>query len=284
MVQAKRRKISMTELQLRQAFVNAAKSYLGWSEINGQDDLIIDRYNAIRTPRYKMNHQDSWCAAFVSVVKHEAGLDSIIPTECGCEEMLRLFRNVGRYQEDGTITPQIGDVIFYNWKAKKQPNNGWAQHVGIVTYVSNGLITVIEGNASDRVKYRTISVGDATIRGYGLPDYASLCKNEPVAPVQPVPTPQPVPSTPPAERYQIGKVYVVAVNQLRVRTGAGTIHTVKSRKGLTPDGQKHADQQGRLCSGTAVQCLEIRNVRNDIWMRIPSGWIAAKYNGTEYVR
>ena len=271
----------MVELQLRQEFVNAAKAYLGWAEINGQDDLIIDRYNAIRTPRYKMNHQDSWCAAFVSVVKHEAGLDSIIPTECGCEEMLRLFRILGRYQEDGTITPQIGDVIFYNWKAKKQPNNGWAQHVGIVTYVANGLITVIEGNASDRVKYRTISVGDATIRGYGLPDYASLCKNEPVAPVQQAPTPQPAK---PAERYQVGKVYAVAVNQLRVRTGPGTSAAIKIRKDLTSDGQKHADQQGRLNAGTAVQCLEIRNIGNDIWMRIPSGWIAAQYQGSEYVR
>ena len=331
------------EAKLRHIIVSIAIQYLGWAEINGQDDLIIDKYNDIRPKGgYKMNHKDSWCAAFLSVVKHEAGFDSLIPTECSCQRMIEKFKAMGRYEEDGKVTPQEGDVIFYNWDDNTQPNDGWADHVGLVVSVTDGIIKVIEGNASDRVKYRDIPIGWGYIRGYGLPDYASISKevDEPkeepeytgnsiveylksidkdsskaarerlaiehgikdykgsaaqnltllkllrdgVAPVQPAPAPQPMPSTPPTERYQIGKVYEVAVNQLRVRTGPGTSTAIKVRKDLTPDGQKHADQQGRLCSGTAVQCLEIRKEGSNIWMRIPSGWIAARFNGTEYVR
>ena len=113
----------MNELELRQHIVNVANKYLGWAEVNGQDDLIIDRYNDIRPlGGYKMNHNDAWCAAFVSVVKHEAGFDSIIPTECSCQNMINLFKRLGTWQEDGRITPQIGDIIFYNWDDNTQPN------------------------------------------------------------------------------------------------------------------------------------------------------------------
>jgi len=167
------------EAKLRHILVAKALQYLNWSEINGQDDLIIDKYNAIRTPRYKMNHQDSWCAAFVSVVKHEAGFDALIPTECGCEEMIRLFQAMGRYEEDGRITPREGDYIFYNWDDNTQPNDGWADHVGIVVSVTGNNIKVIEGNASDRVKYHDIPIGWGNIRGYGLPDFASISKEVP---------------------------------------------------------------------------------------------------------
>ena len=326
------------EAKLRHIIVSIAIQYLGWAEVNGQDDLLIDKYNDIRPKGgYKMNHRDAWCAAFVSVVKHEAGYDALIPTECSCQNMIELFKKMGRYQEDGTITPKEGDIIFYNWDDATQPNDGWSDHVGIVVSVTGKNIRAIEGNASDKVKYRDMPIGWGYIRGYGLPDYSSISKEivEPVAeykggsiveylnsigkdssyaarermaiehgikdykgsteqnlmllkllrdgvaPVQPAPAPQP---TKPAERYQVGKVYVVAVNQLRVRTGPGTNAAIKIRKDLTPDGQKHADQQGRLNAGTAIQCLEIRNSGSDIWMRIPSGWIAARYNGTEYVR
>lgn len=325
------------EAKLRHILVAKAMQYLNWSEINGQDDLIIDKYNEIRTPRYKMNHKDSWCAAFVSVVKHEAGFDALIPTECGCEEMIRLFNAMSRWQEDGNYIPQIGDIPFYNWDDLTQPNDGWADHVGIVVSVEKGLVKVIEGNASDKVKFREFPVGWGCIRGYGIPDFASISKEVSeakeydgpsivsylnsigkdssysarermaiehgiknykgtaeqnllllkllkvgVAPVQPMPEQKPTPL--PVETYIVGKVYVVNVNGLRVRTGAGTIHTVKARKELTLDGQKHADSQGRLQSGTAVQCLELRNVGNDIWMRIPSGWIAAEYQKNKYVK
>ena len=32
------------------------------------------------------------------------------------------------------------------------------------------------------------------------------------------------------------------------------------------------------------QKVEVKNVNNDIWIRIPSGWIAGHYNGKTYVK
>lgn len=75
--------------------------------------------------------------------------------------------------EDGTITPKRGDIIMYCWNVREQPNDGYANHVGIVTAVNGNKITVIEGNKSDSVSYRTIDVGNGYIRGYIRPRYVS---------------------------------------------------------------------------------------------------------------
>ena len=96
-----------------------------------------------------------------------------------------------------------------------------------------------------------------------------------------VPVPQPVQK---AERYVAGKIYEVCATNLRVREAPGENSRIKAKKELTPDGQKNADSLGRLNKGAVVTCLEIRYVGDNIWMRIPSGWIAARYFGNEYVR
>ena len=50
----------MNETELRNNLISTATQYLGWSEVNGQDDIIIDKYNAIRPSNgYKMGHKDS---------------------------------------------------------------------------------------------------------------------------------------------------------------------------------------------------------------------------------
>jgi N-acetylmuramoyl-L-alanine amidase len=58
-------------------------------------------------------------------------------------------------------------------------------------------MTIIEGNCSDSVKYRTLRVNAKYIRGYCLPDYASKSDNAVSKPVvTPTPTPAPAPSAP----------------------------------------------------------------------------------------
>lgn len=53
----------------------------------------------------------------------------------------------------------------------------------------------------------------------------------------------------------------------------------------TADGQKHdKDNDGCLDAGTVVTCQEVRNVGNDIWMKAPSGWMAAYYDGKVYIK
>ena len=86
--------------------------------------------------------------------------------------MIELFKKIGCWAENENRTPEPGDIIFYDWQdSGKGDNNGWADHVGIVEKVSGGKITVIEGNYSNAVKRRILSVNGKYIRGYGIPKY-----------------------------------------------------------------------------------------------------------------
>ncbi len=167
----------MTEHELRQKVVGIAQSYIGCKESDGSHRKIIDLYNSHKplARGYAVKYTDAWCSTFASAVAIAAGLTDIIPTECGCEKHIQLFKNhaKSKWQEDGNYTPEAGDYIFYNWDDSTQPNNGAADHVGIVEKVSGKTITVIEGNYSNSVGRRTLAVGNGYIRGYGLPAYSS---------------------------------------------------------------------------------------------------------------
>lgn len=92
--------------------------------------------------------------------------------------------------------------------------------------------------------------------------------------------PTPAPSGP---SYRAGTVYTLLADHLRVRTGPGTGYATKSRKQLTVNAREHAYSNGTLKKGTRVTCKDVREVGNDIWIKIPSGWIAAYYGGKKYV-
>lgn len=176
----------MTELELRNKIVNVAKTYLGYNEANGQDDIIIRKYNQINSSgMYDMNMDDHWCAAFGSVVGHVAGLSKIIPIECSCQRKIELWKKLGSWEENGKVIPKIGDYCYYNWDDSTQPNDGWADHEGIVVSVSSTTFTVIEGNYNDAVGYRTVKIGWGYIRGFGKPNYKALAT---VDKVEKVPT------------------------------------------------------------------------------------------------
>lgn len=96
----------------------------------------------------------------------------------------------------------------------------------------------------------------------------------------PAPTPTPAPSGP---SYRTGTVYTLLADHLRVRTGPGTGYATKSRKQLTVNAREHDYSNGTLKKGTRVTCKDVRKVGSDIWIKIPSGWIAAYYGGKKYV-
>ena len=96
----------------------------------------------------------------------------------------------------------------------------------------------------------------------------------------PAPTPTPAPSGP---SYRTGTVYTLLADHLRVRTGPGTGYATKSRKQLTVNAKEQAYSNGTLKKGTRVTCKDVRKVGSDIWIKIPSGWIAAYYGGKKYV-
>lgn len=96
----------------------------------------------------------------------------------------------------------------------------------------------------------------------------------------PAAAPTPAPS---GTSYRAGTVYTLLADHLRVRTGPGTGYATKSRKQLTVNAREHAYSNGTLKKGTRVTCKDVREVGNDIWIKIPSGWIAAYYGGKKYV-
>ena len=170
--------VSLQEEALRQQVVSTAESWLGCNESDGSHQEIIDLYNS-NTPLargYAVSYQDSWCATFCSAVAIELELTQIIPTECGCQQQIELFSEMGRWVEDDGYVPLPGDLIYYSFAS----DNGlgdcdeWSDHVGIVVGTWGPFIKVIEGNHDDQVKYRILTVNSKGIRGYGIPDYESI--------------------------------------------------------------------------------------------------------------
>ena len=142
--------------------VETARSYLGVAEGSAAHRAIVDKYNTILPlPRgYQVAYTDAWCAVFVSFCALISG--TVLPLECGCQEMYAAFPA----KKSRTATPGLGWIIFYDWN-----QDGHTEHVGIVEAVKDGVITVIEGNHADAVGRRQIRVGDPTIYGYGVPEF-----------------------------------------------------------------------------------------------------------------
>ena len=169
----------MTEQELRQQVIDTAYAWLGRKESNGTHRPIIDVYNSHSPlPRgYRMSYKDEWCAAFVTAVGVKLKLTDIILPECSCNKMIDLYKAIGRWKEDDAYKPQIGDIVMYDWEDdNKGDNKNQADHVGIVYAVSGTYLSIIEGNIKDAVGLRSLNIDGKYIRGYCLPDYASVAK------------------------------------------------------------------------------------------------------------
>lgn len=156
-----------------QEYLSVMQSWVGKSEANGGHKEIIDLYNSQKPlPRgYAVQYNDEWCDTTISAAAIKAGMTDLIGRECSCQRHIDIFKEKGIWIEDGTITPKVAYIIVYNWDDGTQPNDGWADHIGVVEKVVNGVITVIEGNKGGKVDRRTIKVGHGQIRGYAAPKY-----------------------------------------------------------------------------------------------------------------
>lgn len=86
--------------------------------------------------------------------------------------------------------------------------------------------------------------------------------------------------------YIKGNVYILQVD-LNVRENAGTEYKIKKFNQLTIDGKKHAyiQENAVLKKGTKVTCLkECKDKKGNIWLQIPSGFIAGFYDNKIYVK
>lgn len=179
----------MTEKELRSAVCAQALSWLGCHESDGSHKVIIDLYNKYKPPaEYTMRYVDAWCAAFSSAVGMAVCVANalpckpyeLIPASAACDPKISEYIRRGTWIEDDAYLPTPGDEIFYDWQDSGDGDNtGSSDHVGIAVAVDGNTITVIEGNKSDSVSYRTIRRGGQYIRGYGIPDYAKYAARVP---------------------------------------------------------------------------------------------------------
>ena len=83
--------------------------------------------------------------------------------------------------------------------------------------------------------------------------------------------------------YKVGNVYTLQVDKLTVRKGAGTSYGKVTFANLTANAKANAYSDGTLKKGTKVTCKATKTDGNDIWLKIPSGWVAAYYSGKPYI-
>lgn len=158
-------------MKTRKAIVDLALSLVGLNEKDGSFKTIIDIYNK-NVDGYDLKYTDAWCAAFISALAVILGYTDIIPVECSCERMIEKAKKMGIWVEDDAYVPQIADIIMYDWQDKGiGDDTGRADHVGIVTAIKSGKMTVVEGNKAEKVDTRHISCNAKYIRGYITPKY-----------------------------------------------------------------------------------------------------------------
>lgn len=269
---------------LRNKIVDQAKSWIGHKESDGSHKEIIDVYNG-HTPRargYKVQYTDAWCATFVSACAIKCGYTEIIPTECSCQQMIALYKKMGRWVENDAYVPSPADVIFYDWQDNGVGDNtGHSDHVGIVEKISGNVIVIIEGNYSNSVKRRTLKVNAKNIRGYGVPkfDESTAASSKPETNQKPAETKpaetksalKKVTATEPAMSKDNGVAgsYTTTAN-LNMRNGAGTSKRIMK---VIPKNTK-VRNYGFYTEVSGAKWLYVQVTLDDV---VYSGFCSAKY-------
>lgn len=212
-----------------QQIIDIMDGWVGLSRAKGTHKPIIDLYNSHKplARGYAVGYNDQYCDTTISAAFIKLGaVDLIGGTECGVEEHVKLFKKAGIWIEDGTITPQEGDIVVFNWDDATQPNDGYSDHIGMVRSVGSKSFETTEGNMSGGVVgHRTVPIGWGYIRGFARPKYSKATNSTP--------------------------------KQDKPSTGANTssqTYTVKAGDNLTKIAKKY---------GTTVQVLvDLNNIKN----------------------
>lgn len=120
---------------------------------------------------YGFGSHVEWCACFVSWCADQCGyIDTgVCPKFAGCGNGVQWFKDRGQWI-DGSAEPVPGMIIFFDWdnKGGSGPQDGEADHVGIVQKAEDGIIYTIEGNSGNLCRVNRYSVGQYEIMGYGV--------------------------------------------------------------------------------------------------------------------
>lgn len=171
-------KMSTEKTYSRSAVLALIESWVGKNEADGSYKEIIDIYNTYSPlPRgTKMQYGWAWCACTWSALMIKLGYTDIAPIEISCGYLIENAKAMGVWEENDAYVPNVGDAVLYDWDDDGVGDNtGWPDHVGTVTYVNynEGYMVVTEGNYSNAVKKRTISLNGKYIRGFITPKYSS---------------------------------------------------------------------------------------------------------------
>ena len=120
---------------------------------------------------YGFGSRVEWCACFVSWCANECGyIDTgVCPKFAGCGNGVQWFQERGQWLY-GSTEPAPGMVIFFDWdnKGGSGPQDGEADHVGIVQKVGDGIIYTVEGNSGNLCRVNRYPIGHYEILGYGV--------------------------------------------------------------------------------------------------------------------
>ena len=166
---------SATVSNQRASVLRAAAELVGVKGGSEAHRRLVEDYNSVKPlpVGYAVKNTDDWCDIFTTVIFQRQGLSHLVGRECGVERHIQIFKKLGIWNEDGNSTPKAGDIITFNWDQDSQQNDGWADHIGIVEKVENGIIHTIEGNSNNQVKRNMYRIGHGNIRGFASPNYGS---------------------------------------------------------------------------------------------------------------
>lgn len=120
---------------------------------------------------YGFGSRVEWCACFVSWCADQCGyIDTgVCPKFSGCGNGVQWFKDRGQWI-DGSAEPVPGMIIFFDWdnKGGSGPQDGEADHVGIVQKVEDGIIYTVEGNSGNLCRVNRYPIGHYEILGYGV--------------------------------------------------------------------------------------------------------------------
>lgn len=246
--------------------VSKAESYIGTKEAPANSNNVL--FNTEYYGKAVSGSSYPWCAVFVWYVFKKAGASSLFyggNKTASCSTIMSYYKGKGKFYTEG----KAGDIVIFGW------GGSTAKHCGIVVSKSGNNYTTIEGNTSSTSNDNGGSVMKRTraksqIIGFCRPDYSSSSSSSSS-------------SSTSKPTYKTGTTYTLQVDKLTVRKGAGTSYAKVTYANLTANAKKNAYSNGTLKKGTKVTCKAVKNNNNEIWMQIPSGWIAAYYNGKEYV-
>lgn len=149
--------------------------------IYGSDDMIVQVAlsqigNVGGEPYwswYGFGSRVEWCACFVSWCADQCGCieNGVCPKYAGCVNGVQWFKDRGQWA-DNDIAPTPGMIVFFDWdnpNGSSGPQDGEADHTGIVERVENGIVYTGEGNTGDSCAERHYAVGYYEILEYGIP-------------------------------------------------------------------------------------------------------------------